>query len=105
MSVRYSTRIGYGYIIHADEITSEEFENKLNNEYDEYALPIDSYAGRPNYFFGLLYVKVPHGEGYRIPIHQIFDRDKLCDMIEKYKDLCPNKDNYICHDYILSCVD
>ena len=104
MSVEYSTRVGYGYIISANEITSEDFEKQLNES--DYIFPIDSWSTHPNYFFGILHTIVKEGTGYMIPVRRpVLDQDKLYEMIDEYKTFFPNKDNYICHDYVLACVD
>ena len=105
-----STHIGYGYFVPNKKIEQLEkrgielADNFLDNKY---ITPINSWLKDTDYFFGIIYGVIDEGEVYKIPaVHDsLIAHDDLMNMIQEYKTYFTNEDNYICHNYVLCCVD
>lgn len=111
MNVRYSTRIGYGYVITRQEYKILQDDDELWDEFckNSYTFAIDSWEPDtcPEYFFGLQYGYVPNGHAHRIPYPEGhgFTHEQIIEMIDNFKKFFPNHKDMMCHDYVLSCID
>ena len=110
MSVRYSTRIGYGFYIPYEEIREVFGEDEnLYNEFQEndYAMAIDAYnPDTSDYFFGIEYITLDPGDICNIPVyHNFLTSGVVSDMIDEFKKFFPNHKDMMCHDWVLSCID
>lgn len=104
MSVRYTTRIGYGFVISREEF-KDHGEVWPELEDSEFYFPIDSWENFPNIFFGFVVKEVAIGEAIGFNNTFYYEADKFQEMVEQYQKICPNKDNYNPKLYILSCID
>lgn len=108
MSVHYSSRLGYGFIVQRQEY--REFPEEKFHEFQrsDYAFAIDGWdPDNSTYFFGFMMNAADPSEYFMIPsvIFSYDHDDKLMKMIDEYKSLFPGKDSYMPHNYVLSCVD
>ena len=104
MSVIYSTRIGYGYIIPFEEY------KKLSNMEDfcenDFAIPIDSWDPEfTDYFFGILTNYIKHGTGINFADVGVPSSKMIQEMRNTFIKFFPNRELEIPKYQILSCVD
>ena len=109
MSVSYSAKLGYGFMVHADDLEQMEersvelYEDFIDNDF---TVRLNGYVDYPtDYFFGLTIFSLDEGEAATVPNVRNFDHDKYIQMIEQFKQYCPNHKQYLPKDYILFCVD
>ena len=108
MSVNRSAKLGYGFMVHDDEL--EWMEERGMALYDsfvesDYAVRLDGYANPSPYFFGLTIFSLDEGEAAAIPNVRSYDRQKYAEMVKQFKQFCPNRTTYLPKDYILFCID
>jgi len=106
MSVRYSSRLGYGFIVQRQEY--REFPEEKFHEFQRslYAFAIDGWdPDNSTYFFGLMIWHADPSEYFMVPPVTPYPHEKLMDMIDEYKSWFPDKDSYMPHNYVLSCID
>ena len=110
MSVNYSTRLGYGFIVHKDKLDAlyQKGGEELLSEFQEndYALAVDGW--RPDtsdYFFGLVKYSLDPGEVASVPNVRNIPHEKFREMMDEYKHFFPDEKCYVPHDFILSCID
>jgi hypothetical protein len=105
MSIAYSARVGYGFLVDLDEqhqMTDEVFEEFVDSDF---AVRIDGYADTSKYFFGLTKFSLDPGEAVSIPTKREYDPVKFSNMLNEFKYFCPNRDNYVPKDYVIFSVD
>ncbi len=108
MSVDRSASLGYGFIVHADELElMKERDAALYNDFvdSDYAVRLDGYASSSSYFFGLVIFSLDEGEAASVPNVRTYNHEKYFEMMEQFKRYCPNRTIYLPKDYILFCVD
>ena len=106
MSVRYSSRLGYGFIVKRREY--RELSNKKFKQFQEsdYAFAIDGWnPDNSIYFFGLMISLANPGGYFMVPSVTSYDHDKFMEMMNEYKSYFPYQESYMPHNYVLSCVD
>ena len=106
MSVHYSSRLGYGFIVQRQEY--REFPEEKFNQFQEsdYAFAIDGWdPDNSTYFFGLMIWHADPSEYFMVPPVTPYSHEDLMKMIDEYKSFFPDKDSYMPHNYVLSCVD
>ena len=106
MSVSYSSRLGYGYIVERNGYRN--LPDKLRHKFQEseYALAIDGWdIDGSTYFFGLVINTADPSGYFMVPTVISYDHDKLIEMMDEYKSYFPNQEFYMPHQYVLSCVD
>lgn len=104
MSVGYSAKLGYGFLIDSNECCSmpdEKYEQLVDSEF---FTTVDSYCDNPLIFFGLIMFNLDPGEAASIPVVRQYDHDKFSQMMDEYKDLFPNRKGFP-RDYLLACVN
>ena len=109
MSVFRSAKLGYGFMVHADDLEQmtergvELYEAFIDSDF---TVRLDGYADYPtDYFFGLTIFSLDEGEAASVPNVRNFDREKYTQMMEEFKLYCPNRRPFLPKDYILFCVD
>ena len=103
MSVNYSSRMGYGFIVKYHELPIERFEQFQESDY---AFAIDAWdPDNSIYFFGLMMNAADPGEYFMIPPVTSYNHEQFIEMMDEYKSFFPNKKSYMPHSYILSCID
>ena len=106
MSVRCSSRLGYGFTV-----KRQEYRELSNEKFDEfqrsdYAFAINAWdPDTSTYFFGLMIDTADPSEYFMVPPVTPYPHEELIKMIDEYKSLFPNKESYMPHNYVLSCVD
>lgn len=106
MSVHYSSRLGYGFIVKRREY--RELSNEKFKQFQEsnYAFAIDAWdPDNSTYFFGLMIWHADPSEYFMVPPVTPYPHEKLMEMIDEYKSFFPYQESYIPHNYVLSCVD
>ena len=106
MSVRYSSRMGYGFIVKRQEY--REFSEEKFHEFQrsDYAFAIDGWdPDNSTYFFGFMINSADPSEYFMIPSVVSYDHNKFMEMMDEYKSFFPDQESYIPHQYVLSCVD
>ena len=108
MSVRYCTRLGYGFVVDDYELNElreanrEQYDDFLDNDY---TIPIDGWGtGDSIYFFGIVEKTLEPGRFYEIPQKRNYKPEDVVDMIVEFKKYFPTKAGAP-QDYILSCID
>ena len=103
MSVSYSSRMGYGFIIERYELPKEKFKQFQESNY---AFAIDGWdPDNSTYFFGFITDAADPGEYFIIPPVTSYDHDKFIKMMNEYKSYFPNQESYMPHNYVFSCID
>ena len=109
MSVRYCTRLFYGYkvdkkmldeLYKRDSILYEEFQE------NDWAFPAD--AWRPDsttYVFGIQQGFINPGGVVEVPTRRNYTHKDFIEMTSEFKRFFPEEKEYICRDYIVSCID
>lgn len=106
MSVSYSSRFGYGYIVERNEYRN--LSDKLRHEFQEseYALAIDGWdIDGSTYFFGLIINAADPSGYFMVPAVISYDHEQFLEMMNEFKILFPNRASYMPRQYVLSCVD
>ena len=105
MSVYYSARLGYGFVVEQNELQWMEDHNIIDDFFDSsYVCVIDGYSSVPKYFFGITRFALDPGEIASVPINYRHN-EHLFDMIDEFRRCCPNRQNYIPKDYIFCSID
>lgn len=103
MSVCYSSRMGYGFIVKCHELPTEKLEQFQESDY---AFAIDAWdPDNSVYFFGLMMNAAEPGEYFMIPPVTSYNHEKFIEMMDEYKSFFPNQKSYMPHSYVLSCID
>lgn len=108
MSISYSAKLGYGFMIHQDELKEmEERDVELYEDFidNDFTLRLDGYAETSDYFFGLIIYSLSEGEAATVPNVRKLDQSKYNRMMKQIKQYCPNRKHYLPKDYVLFCVD
>lgn len=108
MSISRSASLGYGFMVHADELElMKERDVALYDDFvdSDYVVRLNGYADVSSYFFGLVIFSLDEGEAASVPNVRTYDREKYSEMMEQFKRYCPNRTTYLPKDYILFCVD
>ena len=106
MSVCYSSRMGYGFIVKHQEYRELPKEKLEQFQESDYTFAIDGWdPDNSIYFFGLMMKAADPGEYFMISSITSYDHDKFMEMMDEYKSYFPNQKSYIPHNYVLSCVD
>ena len=108
MSISRSATLGYGFMVHADEL--EEMRKRDAASYEDfidsdYVIRLNGYTDVSSYFFGLAIFSLDEGEAASVPNVRTYDHEKYSEMMEQFKRYCPNRTTYLPKDYILFCVD
>ena len=106
MSVQYSSRLGYGFIVQRQEY--RDFPKEKFNQFQEsdYAFAIDGWdPDNSTYFFGLMIWRADPSGYFMVPPVTPYPHEELIKMIDEYKSFFPGKEPYMPHNYVLSCVD
>jgi len=103
MSVSYSSRMGYGFIVERHELPKEKIKQFQGSNY---AFAIDGWdPDNSTYFFGFITDTADPGEYFIIPPVTSYDHDKFMKMMDEYKSYFPNQEFYMPHNYVFSCID
>ena len=106
MSVRYSTRLGYGYVVNQDMLRDLDKDKFYEFLEDDWTLAANNYdEENTSYFFGILQGYLQPGYIMRAPTRRNYTHQELSDMIDKFHYYFPNQNDYLCRDYIISCID
>lgn len=105
MSVSYSTRFGYGFVISYNEYKDLDKDKMILFQESDYALRLDGWSYTSDYFFGIEIKSVEPGQYLMIPPVTPYVHDEFMDALKEFKDIFPNRKDYIPHNYVLSCVD
>ena len=106
MSVHYSSRLGYGFIVQRQEYRELPEEKFHEFQRSDYAFAIDGWdPDNSTYFFGLIIWHADPGEYFRVQPVTLYSHEDLMKMIDEYKSFFPGKEPYMPHNYVLSCVD
>ena len=103
MSVDYSSRLGYGFIVEHRELPIEKLEEFQESDY---AFAIDGWdPDNSTYFFGLMMDAAAPGKYFIIPSVVSYNHNRFMKMMDEYKSFFPNQKSYMPHNYVLSCID
>ena len=103
MTIDYSTRIGYGYIIDADTVASLTPEEEMEFYDSPYAFALDSNEPEDSpYFFGEMPFCLGPGTAMVIPETLTVNRR---DIIDSFEHFFPELADLEPMTYVLSCVD
>ena len=106
MSVSYSSRLGYGFIVKRQEYRELPKEKLEQFQESDYAFAIDGWdPDNSTYFFGLMIWRADPSGYFRVPPVTPYSHEDLMKMIDEYKSFFPGKEPYMPHNYVLSCVD
>ena len=106
MAVHYNSRMGYGFIVKRQEYRKLPEEKFNQFQESDYALAIDAWnPDTSTYFFGLMMNEADPNEYFMIPSVVSYNHDEFMEMMDEYKSLFPDKESYMPHNYVLSCVD
>ena len=104
MSVEFSTSLGYGFIVHDNEVENLPF-NKHDDFIDnDYTIRLNCWSDTSDYFFGLTSFYVEPGAAVCVPTKRTYPHDEVMNMISEFKTYFPEKEFYIPKDYILSQI-
>lgn len=106
MSVCYSSRLGYGFIIQRQEYRALSKEKFKQFQESSYAFAIDGWnPDNSTYFFGLMIWHADPSEYFMVPPVTPYPHEELMKMIDEYTSFFPNQKSYMPHNYVLSCID
>lgn len=106
MSVHYSSRLGYGFIVQRQEYREFPEEKFKRFQESDYAFAIDGWdPDNSTYFFGLIIWHADPSEYFMVRPVTPYPHGELMKMIDEYKSFFPNQKSYMPHNYVLSCVD
>lgn len=106
MSVSYSSRFGYGYIVERNEYRNLPDTLRHKFQESEYALAIDGWdIDGSTYFFGLISNTADSSGYFMIPAVVSYDHEQFMEMMDEFKALFPKRESYVPHQYVLSCID
>ena len=109
MSVSRSVKLGYGFMVHADDLEwMQERGVELYEAFmdSDFTVCLNGYADYPtDYFFGLTIFNLDEGEAASVPNVRNIDKEKYAQMMDEFKLYCPNRKPYLPKDYVLFCVD
>ena len=106
MRVRYSSRLGYGFIVKRREYRELSNEKFKQFQESDYAFAIDAWdPDNSIYFFGLMMDTADSSEYFMVLPVASYDHDKFMEMMNEYKSYFPYQESYMPHSYVLSCVD
>lgn len=101
MSVDYSAIYGYGFMITPEDI--ETIPEDLRDEFfdSDYAIRVDSYADRSNYFFGLKLTQASPGFMFELPVVDKYAHETFMAMMHEFKHFFPHKDALQLRHYLI----
>lgn len=107
MSVKYCSRLGYGFIV--DSYDLEELRDRENDLCDDflnndYTFVLDGWNNNDVCFFGIIEKMIKPGCFYEIPEKKNYKSDEVVEMIVEFKKYFPTKAGAP-QNYILSCID
>ena len=106
MSVSYSSRLGYGYIVERHEYCNLSDELRHKFQESEYAFAIDGWnTDGSTYFFGLIINTADPSDYFMIPAVISYDHEQFIKMMDEFKALFPERESYMPRQYVLSCID
>ena len=109
MSISRSAKLGYGFMVHADDFEQmtergvELYEAFMDSDF---TVCLNGYANYPtDYFFGFIIFSLDEGEVASIPNEHNFDKEQYAQMMDEFKLYCSHRKSFIPKDYVLFCVD
>ena len=105
MSVNYTAKYGYGYIVSAKDV--EVMPQSIYDEFIDsvFTTALNSYDSDDGFFFGLiLHSAVP---GYAIPIPSIdnYSHNDCVQMLKEFRAYFPNKSPMAIKHYLLNVLN
>ena len=104
MNDDYITRLGYGYKVpfkKVYELNNQQHEAFINSHWTIIVNGVEE----ADYFFGILQGFIKPGYIVEVPSRRNYSNEELNRMITEYKTYFPNEKDYICRDWILSCIN
>lgn len=108
MSVKYTTRLGYGFILTKTEygwLSDEKFEEFIDHDLTHILDGYDPDSDAP-YFFGLSVISLDPGQYCSIPNdrHFLYTHQEIIEMLQEFKKFFPDLKDHP-RDYVISCID
>ena len=111
MKKNYYTRIGHGFCVTQHSLKRLKSENiELFEEFMEsdYSFPLDMWhTDTCDYFFGILIDTIMPGNMHQSSSLLLCDNNQYNEMINEFQKYFTDwyDDNYIPHNFVMSCID
>lgn len=100
----YGAILGYGFYVDSKKYKALPDEEYFRFFDSDFYITIDNCSDDAPVFFGLIKNEI-HQPNYITKVSHKYNHDDLIKMLQEYKSIFPNEENYMPHDYLILCVD